>query len=74
MNNCVSTRDRLAKRSRELGSKEGLSEQERRTLNHAHGVINVASALEEIGGYSEYSSIIRHIELFPSDEALRLSM
>ena len=74
VNDCISTRNRLEERSRELGPREGLSEEERRKLSHSHGVVSAASALEEMGDYAEYSSIIRHIELFPSDEALRLSM
>ena len=73
MNNCTSTRDRLEQRSRELGPREGLSEEERRALSHASGVIHAAAVLKGVEDYGEYSSIIRHIELFPSDEAAKLS-
>ena len=73
MNNCTSTRNRLEQRSRELRLRERLSEEERRRLSHAFGVINAAAVLEGVEDYGEYSSIIRHIELFPSDEAAELS-
>ena len=73
MNNYTSTRDRLEQRSRELGPREGLSEEERRALRHAFGVIHAAAVLEGVEDYGEYSSIIRHIELFPSDEAAKIS-
>ena len=73
INNSISTRDRLEQRSRELGPRGGLSREERRAVNHSLGVTNAAAILQNFGDYREYSSVIRHIELFPSDEGWGIS-
>lgn len=71
--NCISTRDGLEQRSRELGPREGLTQEERTTLAHKFGVVNAAAILQNVGNYRVYSSVIWHIELVPSDEAIGVS-
>lgn len=73
LTNCISKRRQLDRRWRESAESEEISETEGREMSHAIGVISAARALESLGDFTEYASVIRCIELFPLDESAGLA-
>ena len=70
--NCVSTKQRLDSRAREIqaGSSRGQwSDADREQLSQAHGVVHVAKVLSNTPSSARYDSIIKYIELLPSSGA-----